>query len=238
VPAMNYNKSNRICKRCKNIIPPADYKKIFCSQSCAATFNNLNRAPRTMESKQKTSDTLKRLIKQGLIRLPLKYKKYKYPYTKLYERHCCHSCSKSFWQTSYRQKCCSKICRDNICSQNKCKKLKLNYYNKHTKSTIILLSSWEVKIASWLDKYNIVWIPPTNRIKWYDTTLQKIRTYLPDFYLPEYKKYLDVKNPVKFEKDKDKISQLISIMPLYVGDIIQIKKYVAALAELEPASIQ
>ena len=39
------------------------------------------------------------------------------------------------------------------------------------------------------------------------------------------------------EQDKDKISQLISVMPLYVGDIDQIKKYVERLAGLEPACI-
>ena len=222
------------CKQCNATI---SLKKTFCCQSCAATYNNLRRAPRTIESRQKTSKTLKKLINDGIIPKPAHHKKYKYPYTKLYGTHTCHHCNKSFWQTSYRQKCCSIPCRDNIRSQNKCKKSQITYYNKHENKTVILQSTWEVQIAEWLDIKNIPWSRPTARIKWHDTTLQKDRTYLPDFYLLNYNSYLDVKNPVKMEQDKDKISQLISVMPLYVGDITQIKKYVEGLAGLEPACI-
>lgn len=225
------------CKHCNTTILPSKHKKIFCSQSCAAKFNNLNRAPRTLESKKKTSATLKKLFKTGVISMPTPPKRYPYPYTKLYGTYQCHSCYKSFWQTSYGQKCCSIPCRDNIRSQNKCKKLQLVYYNKNNNTTVNLQSTWEVKIATWLDNNNIAWTRPTTRVRWYDTTLQKNRTYLPDFYLPKYNYYLDVKNPVKMKEDKDKINQLISIMPLYVGDIPQIKKYVEGLTGLEPACI-
>lgn len=227
------------CKQCKNIIPDTRYKRIFCSQSCAAKFNNGNRLPRTAESKQKTSNTLKNLYKTGAIPTPTPPKRYLYlyPYTRLYGTYSCHSCSKSFWQTRWGQKCCSIPCRDNIRSQNKCRKTQIYYFNKYENKNVILQSTWEVKIAIWLDANNIEWSRPKNRIKWYDITLQKNRTYLPDFYLLKYSIYLDVKNPVKMEQDKDKISQLISVMPLYVGDIDQVKKYVERLAGLEPACI-
>jgi hypothetical protein len=226
-----------ICKQCQNTIPLTKYKKIFCSKSCAATFNNLNRLPRTAESKQKTSITLKKLISDGVISKPTPPRKYNFPYTKLYGRYNCHSCNKSFWRTSYEQKCCSTICRDNIRSQNKCKKFYLEYYNKNDEVIVNLQSNWEVKIATWLDENRIVWSRPTKRFKWYDTTLCKKRTYLPDFYLTKYNCYLDVKNPIKMEEDKDKIYQLMSMLPLYVGNILEIKKYVADLAGLEPACI-
>ena len=222
------------CKQCKKSIP---LKKMFCCQSCAATYNNTRRAPRSIESKQKTSDTLKQLIADGVIPPPPHPKRYQYPYTKLYGTYICHSCNKSFWQTSYGQKCCSVSCRDNIRSQNKCKKIQINYYNKNENKTVILQSTWEVRIAEWLDLNNFIWTRPSSRLKWYDTTLQKNRTYLPDFYLPEYNYYLDVKNPVKMDEDKDKLSQLISLMPLYVGNIPEIKKFVEGLTGVEPACI-
>lgn len=225
------------CKHCKNIIPPVKYKKLFCTKSCAAKFNNLNRSPRTYESKQKTSATLKNLIVTGAIPTPIPPKRYPYPYTKLYGQYICHSCDKNFWQISAGQKCCSISCRDNIRSQNKCKKTQIAYYNKNDNCIVNLQSTWEVKIAIWLDDNNIVWSRPSKRIKWYDTTLQKYRTYLPDFYLPNYDYYLDVKNPVKMEEDKDKLTQLISLMPLCVGNIPEIKKYVEGLTGVEPACI-
>ena len=55
--------------------------------------------------------------------------------------------------------------------------------------------------------------------------------------LPIYDFYLDVKNPIKMEEDKDKLKILIAAMPLYVGDILYIKESVVRLAGLEPACI-
>lgn len=48
-----------ICKQCGKEFE-TKYKGLFCSRSCAATYNNLHRKPRSMESKKKTSDSLKR----------------------------------------------------------------------------------------------------------------------------------------------------------------------------------
>ena len=64
------------------------------------------------------------------------------------------------------------------------------------------------------------------------------RTYLPDFWLISHSVYLDVKNPIKQLEDADKLSQLKSIIPLYVGDIDYIKQIVARLERFELPCVQ
>lgn len=220
------------CKKCNTIITR---NRKFCSQSCAASYNNANREPRTVESKRKVSETLKSLIHSGAIKKPTPPNTKKPPYTKLYGLYRCNSCGESFWQRRYLQKCCSIECRDNIRSKNKCVKTQIKFFNIFENSEVILQSNWELVIAKWLTAENIAWHRPKKRIKWFDTTLQKSRTYLPDFYLTKFNYFLDVKNPIKMEQDKDKISQLVKIIPLFVGNIDQVKLFVERQTGLEPA---
>jgi predicted nucleic acid-binding Zn ribbon protein len=58
------------------------------------------------------------------------------------------------------------------------------YKNKYMKS------SWEIKVAKWLDKNNIVWEYESKKCK---IKLNNNRYYLCDFYLPELNKYIEVK---------------------------------------------
>ena len=210
----------------------------FCNRSCAASFNNAKRGPKSIETKQKIRKTVTNLIKNGQWHgVPPSRLISSYPYTRIYKLISCSNCSNNFWQTKPYQKCCSKSCRDSICSQNKVKKTQIVYFNKYDQVNITLQSTWELIIAEWLDANNVAWQRPVNRIKWIDTTLNKTRTYLPDFWLVSYSVYLDVKNPVKQSEDADKLSQLKSIIPLYVGDIDYIKQAVERLAGLEPACV-
>lgn len=223
------------CKQCGIEIPQTYYKKIFCSKSCAAIFNNTGRI-RSAESKLIVSITMKNLINSGIIPKPSYPKKEKRGnHTKLYGYCQCNSCNNYFWQTSYRQRCCSKQCRDNICSQNKCRKTHIPYFNIYSNKQIDLQSSWELEIAIWFDENNIKWSRPTTRFKWFNTLDSKTKTYLPDFFLVDYNVYLDVKNPIKIQQDEYKLNQLKKIIPLTVGNIEEIKQYVACLAGLEPA---
>lgn len=50
-----YQKSLISCKNCNTLFKPTAGRKIFCGQSCSATYNNKLREPRTLESKAKTS---------------------------------------------------------------------------------------------------------------------------------------------------------------------------------------
>lgn len=226
----DYNLNPTQCLQCQNSLEYNKKNNKFCSKNCAAIYNNLRKKPRSAESKQKTSNSIKKLIVEGVFRPSFPRRiTHTQAHTKLYGMYQCHSCKRNFWKTTYTQKCCSKICRDNICSQNKCKKTQINYFNKYENKTVILQSSWEVQIAKWLDSININWSRPVDRIKWYDNTLKKCRTYLPDFFLTDFNYYLDVKNPLKMKEDKDKIDQLTSFLPLFVGDIQQIKDFVEHL---------
>jgi len=54
---------------------------------------------------------------------------------------------------------------------------------------IRMRSSWEINIAKHLDKHNIVWIYEPKRFYFKGEKF----TYLPDFYLPEYDLYVEVK---------------------------------------------
>lgn len=70
---------------------------------------------------------------------------------------------------------------------------------------ILLDSSWELELAKRLDELNIKWIRP-NPIPWKDDE-GTVHNYFPDFYLPEYDKYLDPKNKhaIKVQEKKLKI---------------------------------
>jgi hypothetical protein len=228
-----------VCKQCQSDIPKNKSKNVFCCKSCATTYNNYRKPPRSAESKNKTSLTLKHKIELGILPVPAPPIRptMRHTYTKLFGRYTCHHCQKDFWQTKSNQKCCSIECRDSIRSQNKCLKNQLAYYNKFEDKTVILQSKWELIIAEWLTSNEIEWIRPITRLKWNDTSLDKSRTYLPDFYLTKYQIYLDVKNPIKQKEDADKLQQLKMLLTLEVGDIDYIKNYVARLIGLEPTCI-
>ena len=92
-----------------------------------------------------------------------------------------------------------------------------------------------MKIAQWLDDNSIRWSRPTKRITWFSQSLQKNKTYLPDFYIVDYDYFIDVKNPIKIEQDKIKLNELKSIISLFVGNIEETTNFVERLAGLEPA---
>lgn len=193
----------------------------FCSKSCAASYNNATRAPRSPKSRQKTSAALKGR-KNPAAKNP-----------ELHPRWCkvwfhrCAVCQKAM--SNPKRKTCSPACRDSICSKNGTLKQRIEYNGR------VFQSYWEVDIAKFLDQHQIPWEQPNTRLQWYDTTLQRSRTYLPDFYLPERNVYIDVKNPLKQKQDADKLRQLKSIFPLVVGNKDDVKRFIMAGAEgLEP----
>lgn len=69
---------------------------------------------------------------------------------------------------------------------------------------IKLKGSWEVTTAQWLDSLNIVWISEINPhvYYWNDNWHQ----YFPDFFLPDYNSYIEVKG-YKTERDDAKWAQ-------------------------------
>lgn len=224
-----YNQNPKLCEICHSYLPYTKRHNKYCGRSCAASFSNRNRLPRSQESKEKTVQTMKKLYKEGKILLERHSRKgipNKIP-TELSKKYYeCHCCRNIFERTFYAQKCCSVACRDSVRSQNKCAKVRISYFNRNENIEVNLQSSWELSIAKWLDEKNIAWTRPSKRLHWFDTTNQKWRTYLPDFYLTTAQKFLDVKNPMKMKEDADKIKQLTQLFPLCVGNREEIRSTV------------
>lgn len=71
---------------------------------------------------------------------------------------------------------------------------------------IWMRSTWEIKIAKWLDKQNWKWLYESRRFELKD------RTYSPDFYLPEQNVWWEIKG--WFNKEtQEKISQFRELYP-------------------------
>lgn len=64
-----------------------------------------------------------------------------------------------------------------------------------------LHGSWELKFAKWLDEKNISWKRPTQKFEY--NFKGETRNYIPDFYLKEKDKFIEIKG-YKTEKDEAK----------------------------------
>lgn len=63
---------------------------------------------------------------------------------------------------------------------------------------IVLDGKWELEVAKYLDKNQIKWERPNNGFEYYWNN--SIHIYYPDFYLPGYNYYIEVKG---FQRDRD-----------------------------------
>lgn len=93
---------------------------------------------------------------------------------------------------------------------------------------IILDSNWELEFAKWLDKNNIKWERPVNgfEYKWNGK-----RIYYPDFYLPVFDLYVEVKGYIR-DRDYLKWSSIPNLIILKKNDIKLIKKNEWALSSV------
>jgi hypothetical protein len=140
----------------------------------------------------------------------------------------CVICNDTFYvkKTSGKSR---KICRNSEClaqiSTNKTSKIGSTnsiYYTTKTNEIVRFDSSWEYKIACYLDEKHINWIRPKTGICWIDD-LGKERFYYPDFYLPDYDLYLDPKNDQVIKKDKEKLAKVSESINLIYGSVKYIK---------------
>lgn len=79
-------------------------------------------------------------------------------------------------------------------------------------------STWEVKLAQFLDEENIKWDRPKIGIPWQDSK-GKTRRYYPDFYIPILNLYVDPKNPISMKQQKEKLVNVGQQVRLVAGDI-------------------
>jgi len=74
---------------------------------------------------------------------------------------------------------------------------------------------WEVKFAKYLDNKNVKWERPHKTYKYIFEN--ENHRYLPDFYLPEYNLYIEIKGyPTK--RDFSKWEQFTDNLDIYFGD--------------------
>jgi hypothetical protein len=218
----------RLCKNCnKEVIKQ---QNIFCSKSCAATFNNKKRPPRSAESKLKTAISVCNTL--GIPHIPKDYNKTKktdaylsaihsnIPFTKVKQ---CTFCKKWFNFSARQTTTCSDVCYINV-------KLVLNAgIHKKEYNGVIFDSGWEVAIAKQLDSLKISWIRPTSPLLWIDYS-GKSRKYFPDFYLPEYKVFLDPKNPIATQKQLEKVTFIQETYKnVIIGSLDEILLYISQL---------
>lgn len=114
--------------------------------------------------------------------------------------------SKNYVWTKERKESHSKIMSDvaknnpeSYSTNNVCGRSKRGKYIDSYNNEVVLHSGWEFLVAEYLDNNNIKW---TNII---DEELLYFwegneRRYYPDFYLPEYDKYIEVKG---YERERD-----------------------------------
>lgn len=182
----------RECLYCKSKFVSTTHKrhKKCCNKLCAKKY------AQSFVNPQLISTSLKNYNKN------IKVKKYSE----------CLICLNKF-EYKWNKKTCSDGCFRKLISVNSTKNPNCGgetNFKKYKYNNIWMDSRWEVNIAKWLDINNIKWIRDRKiNFIWTDVDGRK-RRYYPDFYLPEHNLYLDPKNKYKLEKDRDKISRVIS----------------------------
>jgi len=213
---LNYKK----CLNCETLIKKQNK---FCSSTCSAAFNNKKRTVKT-----KTSNCLEcgialvSVINEKKFCQNCSYKRNSvYNIKNKNKVKCkCVVCLKKF-KYFVKKKTCSKNCFSillHINSTNNPNCGGETNYKRFTYKNISFDSSWEIEIAKFLDKKNILWERSRKHLLyWYDGTNTK-RRYYPDFYLPKYNIYIDTKNPYKQKLDTQKIEYLQKYYTIIVGD--------------------
>ncbi|MDP4001586.1 MAG: hypothetical protein Q8P69_00870 [bacterium] len=174
----------RVCARvgCKKHfkVKKFDPKK-FCSQSCSAKVNNSNRPAMTLETKLKIAGSMfgRPSIFKGKILVQRLNKK-------------CRKCGKSFNTTRWQNHLyCSVNCAMKDIggrpTSPKAARAKSGI-RLDIDSQIYFFSRWEANFARILNLLKIKWVFQPGV---FDLKFQK---YTPDFYLPEYDLYVEIKN--------------------------------------------
>lgn len=70
---------------------------------------------------------------------------------------------------------------------------KQSTYTKADGTEVIMDSTWETKLAILLDRLEIKWDRGNHLVLDYQTPRGRKRKYIPDFYLPDYDIYVEVK---------------------------------------------
>lgn len=215
-----YKREKRICawEGCNNIFEvKLSDPKVYCSSSCAAKINNVKRGPHPLEVKLKISKAL-----EGNTNAP---RGFKIPRKRIV---CANpDCKEEFLGESWRErKFCSSTCAIRVVggrpTSPKAARGKAGIREDIDKD-IYFYSRWEANIARLFNYLGIEWL---YQPKTFDL---KTQTYTPDFYLPKYDIYIEVKNFMwKYSKIRDKkfrnIYPNIILILLLKKDYLEIEK--------------
>ena len=180
-----------------------NYIKQYCSRKCANIRCHSEETRKKISKGVKESDIWKAANEIAILKRIKKIKKI------------CLCCGKEFEVTQcfLHQKVCSRKCyiqfspvfnAGNGGYRGSSKKYKHQWYTSPIAGLMFLDSSWEVKYAKFLDKENIEW--KRNKEKFPYVFENKIRNYIPDFYLIATNEYVEVKGYMT-KKDEEKIRQ-------------------------------
>lgn len=169
------------------------YKK-YCSRKCA------NSHERSEESRLRTSKGMRSEKALAAYErrkgLPGKRK----TFSKIYFAECLN-CTNLFCAKTKKRKVCSQDCRIEFLIKNR---VRYNYQRGKLHDGSVFDSSWEFKIAEFLDFHNIKWI--RGKVLEYEGEDLKKHKYFPDFYLPKFDLYVEPKNKYLLEREKHKIN--------------------------------
>ena len=182
----HYKREKRVCarKECnKTFEVIISDPKIYCSRSCAAKINNVKRGPRPKVVKLKIAKALEGRESpfKGIIKVPR------------VKKVCANlKCKKEFLSIPRdNRQFCSARCSIKVIggrpTSPKAARGKAGI-RKDISKTIYFYSRWEANMARLFNFLDFKWI---HQPKTFDL---KSQTYTPDFYLPEYNSYIEVKN--------------------------------------------
>jgi len=174
------------CLHCGNLIY-SKYSKKFCNSSCAASFNNSNRAPRSKESRLKTSLSMKASLPE------------KFPYTKITFNKCI-ICDREFFHKGPK-KTCSNTClnkRMKIIGTNnlRIRRAKGENFSFRRKSHL------EMAFEKWLIQNGYVKSINGYLTEVYFRKPDTLYFYRADFVFPRYKLVIEIDGK-QHEKSKE-----------------------------------
>lgn len=212
------------CLFCGKEIQTTTHKKHkkCCSKQCSAKY------AKTFVDKDKISESIKKLWDNGV------YGDRFLPIPRLFK---CVVCGITFnkvidnWTYKTHP---PKTCSDECYKKRLSKLARENpncggetNYRKYIYDNVWMDSKWEVEMAKWFDENKIEWDRSKKRHQFFWTDENGLkRRYYPDFYLPQYKVYVDTKNPYLMKCDEYKINQVVkeNKVKIFCGSVDEIKK--------------
>lgn len=238
-------REERSCKKCEEDFE-VEYRKEdstegrrkFCSQSCAASFNN-RRREHDENTKRRISESLQEMyssergeeVKKKIVESRGDLSKEAYSEDPNY----CEICESKIDYERKSSRTCSRECCNKLISKLHKKNPEVGgyshntisssngswYYNENTDQEVWLDSSWEVEVAELLDELEIEWVRP-EPISWINSENEK-KLYYPDFYLTNYDLYLDPKNQYCMDIHEEKMSKVESKVTIKYGSLEKVK---------------